>query len=182
MTIERRRVAVAQVVGRDVLAGRAAGQADYPKVERAVRDVASEEGLVLLDLTGIGVLSSSYFDAALWPLWSVVPEVYPTLANIPQLARDDIEIILRANNAAVWCLKKDGDRSPSLLGAVDPALKTTLGRVLERGELTAGDLADVDRTIGMTAWSNRLAALHQLRLVRRRKDGRRLIYVPAWKE
>ncbi len=176
------KVTVAQVVRRGILAGRAAGQADYPKIEKAAKAAAEDDGRIMLDLTGVEVLSSSYFDAAIWPLWSLVPELYPALVKVPQTAIDDIEIILRANSAAVWSFKKDGDRSPHLLGAMDSTLKTTLGRVIDVGELTAGDLVDVDRSIGMTAWSNRLAALHQLRLVRRRKDGRRLIYVPAWKE
>jgi hypothetical protein len=175
-------VTVAQVLRREVLAGRAAGQADYPKIERTVRAAATADGRVMLDFTGVGVLSSSYFDAGLWPLWSVLPELYPTLSKVPQTAVDDIEIVLRANNAAAWCFRKDADRSPQLLGTIDSALKTTLGRVVEVGELTAGDLIDVDRSIGMTAWSNRLAALHELRLVRRRKDGRRLIYLASWKE
>ncbi len=179
MTIGR--VLVTQVVRRDVLAGRLAGQADHPKVQRAVATGATEDGRVTLDFTGVGVLSSSYFDAAFWPLWSALPEVYPTLARVPQAALDDIEIVLRANSSGVWCFKKNADR-PDLLGAVDPALKGTLGRVVELGELTAADLIDTDRSIGVTAWSNRLAALHQMRLVRRRKDGRRVVYMPAWKE
>ncbi len=173
---------IAEVVGRTVLAGRVPGQTDYPQIEQAARAAASQDGRVLLDLSGIGVLSSSYFDAALWPLWSLTPELYPGLAKVPLAAVDDIELVLRANQAAVWSFKTEGDRSPRLLGAIDPALKLTLDRVAERGELTAGDLVEAKGSIGATAWSNRLASLHQLRLVRRRKDGRRLIYVLAWKE
>jgi hypothetical protein len=123
-------------------------------------------------------LSSSYFDAAIWPLWTS-GELFPVLARVPRAAVDDIEILLKANGGAVWSL---GKGTPSCLGVLDPSLATTLGRVIEKGELAAGDLLDVDPSIGATAWSNRLAALHQLRLVRRRKDGRRLIYVAAWKE
>ena len=175
-------VPIAEVVGRKVLAGRVPGQTDYPKIEQAARVAASQDGRVLLDLSGIGVLSSSYFDAALWPLWSLTPELYPGLAKVPQAAVDDIELVLRANQAAVWSFKGEGDRSPRLLGAIDPTLKGTLDRVAEHGELTAGDLVEAKGSIGATAWSNRLASLHQLRLVRRRKDGRRLIYLLAWKE
>jgi hypothetical protein len=175
-------VQITEVVGRQVLAGRMPGQTDYPKVEQAAKAASSQDGRVLLDLGGIEVLSSSYFDAALWPLWSLTPELYPGLVRVPQAAVDDIELILRANQAALWSFKTEGDRSPRLFGAIDPALKLTLDRVAERGELTAGDLVEAKGSIGATAWSNRLASLHQLRLVRRRKDGRRLIYMLAWKE
>jgi hypothetical protein len=175
-------ILIAKVAGRQTLAGRMPGKTDYPKIEQAARAAASEHGRVLLDLSGVEVLSSSYFDAALWPLWAVIPELYPSLVKVPQAAVDDIEIVLRPSGAAVWLFKSEGDRTPGLLGAIDLALKVTLDRVTKLGELTAADLVDVDRKIGLTAWSNRLAALHQLRLVRRRKDGRRLIYLPAWKE
>ncbi|MEO5927659.1 MAG: hypothetical protein ABIO72_03070 [Patescibacteria group bacterium] len=57
-----------------------------------------------------------------------------------------------------------------------------LERVVELGTATAADLSSNAQQIGLTAWSNRLAALFDLRLVRKRKDGRRLHYAPAWKE
>jgi hypothetical protein len=182
LTVVTISVLITEVVGRQVLAGRVAGQTDYPQLEQAARAAASPDGRVLLDLAGIEVLSSSYFDAALWPLWSLTPELYPGLVRVPQAAVDDMELVLRANQAAVWSFKTEADRRPRLLGVIDPALRLTLDRVAEHGELTAGDLVEAKGSIGATAWSNRLASLHQLRLVRRRKDGRRLIYLLAWKE
>jgi len=177
-----RPISIAKVARRQTLAGRMPGKTDYPRIEQAARAAASGHGQVLLDLAEIEVLSSSYFDAGLWPLWRELPELYPSLVRVPRAALDDIEMVLHPSGAAIWLFKNEADQSPGLLGAIDPALKVTLDRVTKLGELTAADLVDVDRKIGLTAWSNRLAALHQLRLVRRRKDGRRLVYMPAWKE
>jgi hypothetical protein len=171
------RVALAEVARRPVHAGRAAGFADRAKIERAVA-AAAADGKVVLDCSGLAVLSASYFDAALWPLWSASPELYPLLAKPPQDAIDDITVLLRANGGVILFTEKNA--KPQMLGTLDPTLKRTLELVVEKGAVTAGDLLDVDGNIGATGWSNRLAALHELRLVQRRKDGRRLIYSPAW--
>jgi hypothetical protein len=173
-------IEVAKVVNRGVLAGRASGQADQPKLAAAAT-AAAIDGRVRLDFTGVEVLSSSYFDAAIWPLWTATAELYPALAKVPPSAIDDIEIVLKANGAALWWFADDS-RPPAPLGPLDAQLRTTLDHVMAKGEATAGDLLEVDRSIGATAWSNRLAALHQIRLLKRRKDGRRLLYSPAWKE
>ncbi|MDI3290720.1 hypothetical protein QHF83_45830 [Polyangium sp. 15x6] len=177
-------LSVVQVVGRTILAGRLAGQGDCPLLVAAARQVPGGSPFVL-DLAGVEVISASYFSAALWPLWSLnEPEVYPVLANIPADGVDDILLVLKDQNAAVWRERSALPRghAPELLGTLDPPLKTTLQFVLEKGEATAADLFESDRTIGVTAWSNRLAALYQIRILRRRKDGRRLIYAPSWKE
>ncbi|MCC7536890.1 MAG: helix-turn-helix transcriptional regulator [Deltaproteobacteria bacterium] len=170
-------ILVTRLLGRTVLAGRAAGQADKHKLETAAL-AAVIDGRVAFDLGGVEALSSSYFDAAIWPLWKS-HEVFPSLSNVPPVAVDDIKIVLAASGGAVWCT---GPGKPQLLGELDPSLATTLDRIVRVGELSASDLLELDRRIGATAWSNRLASLYELRLVRRRKDGRRLLYRPAWKE
>jgi len=84
-----------------VLSGRLHGAADQPKLQAAVSAVKS--GVVLLDLGGTEFLSSSYFDAAIWPLWATVgEETYPMLGNVPDAAADDIEIVLKEQSAAIW--------------------------------------------------------------------------------
>jgi hypothetical protein len=174
---------LAQLLRRgEVLAGRGQAYADYPKIEKAIRSSVREDGRILVDLSGIQIVSSSYFDAALWPLWSATPELYPALTKVAAVAMDDIELVLRAHAAAVWSFSSERDRHPKMLGTLDPVLKVTLGRVVEAGEVSAADLVSADASIGATGWSNRLAALHDLRLVRRRKAGRSLIYMPAWKD
>lgn len=164
-------------VRREILAGRPHGTADRTKIEKAARAVA-QDGRLTIDFTGVQVLSSSYFDAALWPLW-MSEDFFPVLSKVPSTAVDDIEIVLKANGGALWCFAKG---EPRILGMLDPTLMRTVEEVVKRGEVVAGDLLSIDHKIGATAWSNRLAALYSLRLVRRKKDGRRMNYVAAWKE
>lgn len=177
---------LARLVDRRVLAGRASGHADRPKIAGAAERL-SPTGLILIDLAGVEVLSSSYFDAALWPLWTVTPpDTFPILLNVSTDAADDIKLVLKGVGAAVWIATTNpteaSPNDPVLLGELDPSLSLTLGTVMARKETTAADLLSVDASIGATAWSNRLAALYQLRLARRRKEGRRLVYVTSWKE
>jgi hypothetical protein len=167
---------LAETVKRPVLAGRIPGTADKSKIEKAAR-AAAVNGRVAIDCSGIDVMSSSYFDAAVWPLWSIA-DFFPILTKVPPNVVDDIEIVLKANGGAIWCITRS---EPRIVGALDPTLDRTVQEVVKRGEVSAGDLLDLDRAIGPTAWSNRLAALYNLRLLRRSKDGRRLNYVVAWK-
>jgi len=50
------KVTVAQVVRRGILAGRAAGEADYSKIEKAAKAEAEDDGRIMLDLRGVEVL------------------------------------------------------------------------------------------------------------------------------
>lgn len=185
MTIQVPAVCVPKTVHRPILSGRLAGDADRPKLDAAVQR-AMTNGLVLIDLEGTEFLSSSYFDAAIWPLWAVTNEdFYPVLANVPAAAADDIAIVLQAHSAAIWSVtprKKAPFSGARLLGTLDPPLEKIIALVQATGETTAADLASdrANEPIGATAWSNRLALLHKLRLLRRRKDGRRLIYGLPW--
>jgi hypothetical protein len=167
---------LAETVKRNVLAGRMQGATDKGKIEKVAR-AAAVDGRIAIDCSGIEVMSSSYFDAAVWPLWSL-PDLFPVLTKVPATVIDDIEIVLKANGGAVWCFIKT---EPRIVGTLDPTLDRTVQEIVKRGEVSAGDLLDLDRAIGPTAWSNRLASLYTLRLVRRKKDGRRLNYVAAWK-
>lgn len=176
MTVTLAEFNLAEAVRRTVLAGRVAGTGDKSKIEKAARN-AAVDGRVAIDCSGIEVMSSSYFDAAVWPLWSLA-DFFPLLTKVPAHVIDDVEIVLKANGGAVWCFTKG---EPRIVGALDPTLERTVQEIVKRGEVSAGDLADLDRAIGATAWSNRLAALYNLRLVRRSKDGRRLNYVATWR-
>lgn len=176
MTLTIAAINLAETVKRTVLAGRIPGTADKSKIERAAI-AAAVDGRVAIDCSRIEVMSSSYFDAAVWPLWSIA-DFFPVLTKVPANVLDDIEIVLKANGGAVWSLSKG---EPRVVGALDPILERTMQEIVKREEVSAGELAELDRAIGATAWSNRLAALYNLRLVRRSKDGRRLNYVASWK-
>jgi hypothetical protein len=170
---------LADLLGRTTLAGRSAGEVDRLPIERAVLAKAAGRAVVL-DLAGVHVLTASYFHAAVWPLWTLPTDIYPILAHAPASATDDITIVLTAVGGAVWFLDTGRSDEPARLGELDPTLCTTLDAVVSQGPSTAADLLQVDPRIGTTAWSNRLAALQKLRLLRRYKDGRRQVYLAPW--
>ena len=86
-------------------------------------------------------------------------------------------------NLTAWtCQWADGVlQSTNVLGPLGDDMRRILNWMQERGPVTAADLGALDRTIGATAWSNRLASLHNDRLLRRWKDGRKQVYALPWK-
>lgn len=173
-------VDVADVTGRQILAGRTNGEVDRLRLEGVTRRSRSGD-VVVLDLGNVEAMTSSYFSAALWPIWHRDPEVFPILANISLDCADDIELVLRDRDSAAWHAHWDsGLQASKIIGALDTSLHATVNHLIQKGEATAGDLLGLENGIGVTAWSNRLAVLYQQRLLRRRKDGRRLIYAPSW--
>lgn len=71
------------------------------------------------------------------------------------------------------------ERLATLLGALStPSRIRTLFALMERGELTAGEVA---KAVGMSssATSHQLRVLRDLGLVRRRREGRTMIYAVA---
>jgi len=185
MIVGAAKIAVSETVGRTVLSGRQHGIADQPKL-MAAANRSAVDGLVLVDLAGAEFLSSSYFDAALWPLWANGnEELYPILANVSGAAADDIELVLKPRDAAIWRVaakKKIGFDAAQMLGTLESGLQQIIAVAKSKGAITAADLVSERPTesIGATAWSNRLALLHKFRLLRRRRDGRRLVYCLPW--
>ncbi len=183
MTDMTKRVFLREVTDRASLAGRPAALLDRPKIEEAALAKASDGGWVVVDFEGIAVMTASYFDAGLWPLWGVVPRdrgldaLHPVLANIGQDVIDDVAIGLREHGGAAWVLTGD---APRLIGKVDDGTRRLLAALEQREPATAADLEGLD-SIVRTAWSNRLAALYDQRLVRRQKDGKRLLYSVSWR-
>jgi len=178
------KVSVSATVERQILSGRRAGESDWPKLESAVLRRA-DRGVVLIDLSGAEFLSSSYFDAGVWPLWNLANEdLYPVLANVPGPVADDIKIVLAAHSAAIWSATPLDLQAfnAELLGSLAPSLGKIIQHLQKNSETTAPDLASNRELepIGPTAWSNRLALLHKQRLLRRRKDGRKLVYALPW--
>src|SRR4051794_30117919 len=103
-----------RVVGRSTLGGRPAGLIDRPKIEEHAMACASSTGRVVLDFDGIDVLTASYFEAALWPLWDAVPRelgleaLHPVVVNVGSDVIDDLVIGLREHGCAAWMLTGEG--------------------------------------------------------------------------
>lgn len=180
-------VPVRQILdGSSVLSGRLSGAAAWSRFQPLVMS-APTGSLIVFDFADITVVTPSYFLAGIWPAWETPlgeTEIFPSVANLPVDSVDDIELVLRDKGTALWQVTLvDGEpREATRLGPLEDPLRLTLDLVVALEEATPSDLFERDRKIGLTAWSNRLNALYQHRLIRRRKEGRRMIYAATWKE
>lgn len=156
--------------------------------------------VVVLDFSGIESLTSSYTKSSiLWllrcgeksvgaavyddpgdGLMPVALPIYPILVHLCDEIREEIEVVLRAEQ--LCCLvavetKEDSVLTASILGSLDRTLRATLRQVEAEAETTAAILhAKYGDGINVTGWNNRLSDLHRLRLIHRRKEGRQWIY------
>ena len=179
------KICIPDIAQMRTLAGQMAGTAARPRFEQAARDVP-EGSTVLLDLAEVAILTSSYFLASLWAVFwdsSLARErdLYPVLYNVPSDSVRDAEIVFEAKGVPAIFADGPEDRLGIRPFNLDDTGRATLKVVEARGEATAAELHEHDRTIGKTGWSNRLALLHNQRILRRQKLGRQLIYSPCWR-
>ncbi len=175
-------IAVSEVLGQVAFAARREGEAHHLGLRKQVE--SSEADVVALSLAGVEFMSSSWFLAALWPFWGTDARSLPVMANAGEQTRDELKVAMDAARAVVWHVitSPDGEIvEAAIVGQLDSPFANTLKELERRGEATAADLQAGERGIGLTAWSNRLAALHRQRLVARRKEGRQLVYSVPWR-
>jgi hypothetical protein len=144
-------------------------------------------GPVLLDFAGIKVLTTSYFFTALWPFWTREdadgPSTFPLIANTSPDVAEELDFVMKHRRMAAWRGRWDGKLfvPEGHLGVVDDALALVVRRARGSKTVTAVELAKDDKT-NPTAWSNRLAAFHKQRLLRRRQSGRTQPYFLPWED
>lgn len=167
---------------KEVLAGRVAGEALKQILDRRLRET-TRGALVLLDFAGIAHMTSSYFLGGLEWLWALRdPDLFPVVVNAAVEVVEEIELVARARGLKPLL----GSAEHGVVTGAEPVnmdeeeLRTY--RQVERlGEATAADLYRFNPKIQPTGWSNRLALLHEARLLRRRKEGRQLVYSVSWR-
>lgn len=165
---------------------------------------------MLFDFTGITHTNTSYIRNG--PFWfyacgrlhagAVEPETNPNdpwrirpLAVIPMVANlgaevreaiDEVFYVRGAPCLEVVTFDDTGIQQAKLLGALEPKLMLSLVQFCKFGrEATAADLHtqfSADGDIGVTAWNNRLAELHEFLLVTRQKQGKFWHYQTVTKE
>lgn len=173
------------------LAGATLGQEHLREVSKRL-----ERGLhqaVILDFAGVKSATGSYLKSLLLPLVREQPEetrtleitdVYVLFAGLSEEVREELRLVLKAENTATlealeWT--PTDLAKAQVLGDLDPTLAETLAALVSMGVGTATSLAVTKPNvkITVTAWNNRLAELHRLRLVHRIKQGRELHYTPV---
>jgi hypothetical protein len=186
------RINVKELTGSDTLIGKTDGQRDMPKFVSAVLQNDNDETL-LWDWIGIEIATASYFATTVVPtlkmLISGELNKYFIFARMNKNCLDELKLVLEAEELVVMFAETRGDnvQSVNLIGKLDPAYAATFAEVVHRKKVSAAELFRDFRSknkvkIGKTAWANRLAGLSRLRLVRKEKIGRELVFRASFLE
>jgi hypothetical protein len=163
----------------------------WPKTENDI--------LLVLDFSCVLSVTPSYLKSTLlWALPSGPAEgrqltpkghvvdpfkLYPVVSNCTVDVAMDVNEFFAGNNLPIiHVTKRRADRvlAAKLLGKLDEVLLRTLSAVVEKRAATAADLAqESEETISVNGWNNRLADLHMLRLLMRKRNGKFWVYSPV---
>lgn len=146
--------------------------------------------LVYLDFDDVQLVTGSWLNAMIVPLWRSVAEtstnLFPVLCNADARWLDELRLVAEWNHQCY--LVGNGRRKPPrralLVGRLDPGQSMCLRAVTEAEEVTGAALERErpEEGIGATAWNNRLRDLFQKRLIQREKRGREQVYFPVVRE
>jgi hypothetical protein len=174
------------------LTGAAIGETHARELRRLVLESALSDGdIVALDFSGVESASASYLKRIIDPFFgpSGGSDDLPTAA-VPILLnadsgdlREDLQDHLEGKGRVLVIADEieGGLRFNRLIGTLDRAATETYQELCRAKEVTAQQLYDrfPGRTTNQTAWNNRLAQLLELRIARRRREGRLWIYQPT---
>lgn len=171
------------------LNGATVGEAHAQQLQQLIAAAsASDRGVVVLDFAGVESASASYLKRVLNPFFEAPAmadhEISPVLVNADATDLvEDLEDYV-AGKGRVLIVAREVDNQlqlARLLGRFDNAAAETFEELTELKEATALQLYERhrERTTNQTAWNNRLAQLVELRVARRRRDGRFWIYQPT---
>jgi hypothetical protein len=181
-----RSINVRELAGSDTLIGKTAGQRDMPKFVSVAFQNDIEETL-FWDWGGVHIATASYFAATvvtiLKTLISGELQKYFIFTRVNQNCLDELRLVLDAEELVVILAELKGNlvQSVRLIGKLDDVYADTFNEILHRRKTSAAELFEDVKPknkvkIGKTAWANRLAALSRLRLVRKQKVGRELVF------
>ena len=177
------------------LAMRPQGRRVQQELDTLLRQLPPDSVLVV-DFAGVEMMDYSFADEALGAIFSRMsareyPDRYIILASgegeLDSALLENVEVALRQRDVAALVLPKDqiNDASDAIASALPIVLRAeaaeawsvagtlpqhlvdTLRAVMEKQQVTVRELADELKIDSPTACNNRIARLHQLRLVRR---------------
>jgi hypothetical protein len=143
--------------------------------------------VLVLDFQGVEMMDYSFADEAFGALYSRMaareyPDRYMVLATgddeVSQALLENIEVALQQREVAALVvpherIEGNGDHAMresdgwEVIGVLPEHLLDTLRAVMEKEQVTVRDLVEALHLDSATACNNRVAKLHQLRLVRR---------------
>jgi len=159
-------------------------------------------GVLILDFDNVEMMDYSFADEALGTLYSRLsakeyPDRYLVLltdeSEITQALLENVEVALNQREVAALVVPRsafgksrgaqesNGKVDWRIIGQLPEHLIETLSAVIDKEEVTVRDLVDALGLDSVTACNNRIARLHQLRLVRRKasivpEGGRQYCY------
>ena len=191
------------------LAMRPQGRRVQQELDTLLRQLPPDSVLVV-DFAGVEMMDYSFADEALGAIFSRMsareyPDRYIVLASgegeLDSALLENVEVALRQRDVAALVLPKDqiNDASDAIASALPIVLRAeaaeawsvagtlpqhlvdTLRAVMEKQQVTVRELAEELKIDSPTACNNRIARLHQLRLVRREaaivpEGGRQYFY------
>jgi hypothetical protein len=172
-------VRIADKLGRQ-LRGRTGGRKDFNRICALLSQLPPGE-TVLLDFQGVEVVSASWVNSALVPLfqWAANEhtDLFPILTNLSGDDLDEFRLVSEQSGHCFLVVKPGrAMKAADLVGDLDAKQRETLESVIAQPGITGAKLAS--RETKATAWNNRLKDLFVRRLLRREKRGREHVYWP----
>ena len=180
------RIDVQKLTGLDTLVGKTGGLRDFPKFMSAVAEVP-DGSTVILDWSAVDLATSSYFASAVIPIirMTLVGDLdrYFIFAGLSQTSLDELKLVVEHTGVVVFLGDLDRNGSPRnlrVLGKLESPYAETLAAIQAVESASASALHKQQHRsgtrIGKTGWVNRLSHLHRLRLIKKHKIGRELVF------
>jgi hypothetical protein len=187
------KIDLADIGGGRVLAGALAGKDALGELVRQAPSKGTSPQIILLDFVKVDVATASYIRESVLAFRDLVrgqrSNLYPLLANLNDVVRDEFVELLRVRGDAMPSCQLDPQgraNSVEVLGELDPKQKLTFDLVLQRKETDASELmreyGDSEGVKHTTAWNNRLSALVARGLIVEHSRGRAKRYRPLLPE
>lgn len=184
------RIKVRQITGIDTLIGKIGGARDFPKFMEAA-SATPEGSTVVFDWSGIEIATASYFGSTVLPLLRMSQtgdmDRYFLHVALNQNCFDELKLVVEYQNLVVLVgdtNRGDSIRNVRVLGKLEPVYSETLAAIGATQTASASTLHKDQPTkgakIGKTGWANRLSYLFRLRLVKKQRVGRELVFQPIY--
>jgi hypothetical protein len=178
---EQNVIRVAAALQASSVTGVASGQAALLKLMPAVQ---ASTGMLLLDFSGLELMTASAFREAILPLIALLTgDARPcVLVNANEVIREEAAIAAERTGQPLIFAEMAGTlpERPTVVGKLDEKLEIALDIVLKQGEADAKEVSErsLEGTV-TTVWNNRLVALQKMGLLRERKVGKTKFYSPV---
>jgi hypothetical protein len=184
------RINVRQITNIGTLIGKIGGTRDFPKFMEAV-SATPEGSTVIFDWSGIEIATASYFGSTVLPLLRMSTtggmDRYFLHVSLNQNSLDELKLVVEYQNLVVLvgdAGRGDSIRNVRVLGKLEPVYSETFAAIRASQTASATTLHKGQRgqstKIGKTGWANRLSHLFRLRLVKKQRVGRELVFEPIY--